>query len=199
MGERKKPSSLRGRVDRARKGYSKPMNPVPIIIGVVVVAVCGVGLYLAFKGGPASDAGEGGTGETPVVQPAASAAAGSVSRPPAPLPKDPKKAVYALTMRAKRDAKTAPDAAMRELEQALGKYQDYAPDIYFAMAMVVEAKIQKGGGNSAPRHLFGEKLKFLRRAKEAIDAGKEWVYDPIGNRTGNIEMSITQAEKEANK
>ncbi len=201
MGERKKPSSIRGRVERARKGYSKPMNPVPIIIGVVVVGVCGVGLFLAFKGEPASDAGEGGTGETPAAQAAAPASAGSVSRPrtPAPTPKEPKNAVYALTMRAKRDAKTAPDAALRVVEQALGKYPDYTPDMYHAMAMIVETKIQKSGGSSAPRELFREKLKYLRRAKVEIDAGKGWILDQRGSRTGNLDMSIKQAEMEANK
>ena len=201
MGERKKPSSLRTRMDRARKGYSKPMNPVPIIIGVVVVGVCGVGLYVAFKGEPAPSAGEGGTGETSADQLATPEGAEVPSQPraPAPLPKDPKKAVYSLTMRAKQNAKTAPDAAMRDLEQALVKYPEYLPDIYHAMAMIVEIKIQKSGGTNAPRELLREKLKFLRRAKEEIDAGKGWVADPIGNRTGNLIMSITQAEKEANK
>jgi hypothetical protein len=57
-GDKKKPSSLRGRVDRARKTHERPVRPVPIVIGLAVIVVVGVVLALAFKkDGPAPSDG----------------------------------------------------------------------------------------------------------------------------------------------
>lgn len=198
MGEQKKPSSLRTRVDRARKSYGKPMKPLPIIIGLVFVIGCGVALYFAFRGEPTPYGDKRkGTKPPPTETPTSEAAV----RPPAPrpLPSDPRQAAYRIAGEAKQQAKLAPEAAMRKLEQALDQYPEYTPTLYRAMAMVVEQKIMKSGGSNAPRHLFEEKREHLLNAKAELDAGRKWAYDPIGNSTGNLEMSIERVEAEIRK
>ena len=105
---------------------------------------------------------------TPQTPPSTKAAA----RPPAPrpLPSDPRQAVFRIAAEAKQQAKLAPEAAMRRLEQALDQYPEYTPTLYHAMAMVIEQRIVKGGGSNAPRHLFEEKREHLLNAKAELDA-----------------------------
>ena len=95
------------------------------------------------------------------------------------------------------DARKDPDGAMATLKEALGKYPDYTPDIYHAMAMVTEKMIQRAGGKKAPKSLLKQKLDYLLKAKSELDAGKTWTFDPMHNRTSHLDMSIKQAEKEA--
>lgn len=196
MPEKKKPSSLRGRVERTRKVHSKPMNPVPIIIGIVFVVLAGIGLYIAFQGPstpykqPSSK-----TNEPPQPQPAVSAPA--APRAPAKA-KTPRDGAWTICNEARSTLKTNPDGALRNLEQGLGQYPQYKADIYSGMAMCVEEKIKKAGANP-PKSLRVEKLKYLRDAMAAIEGGGKWIEDPLGNKTSFLERRIEVAEGEANR
>ena len=197
MGEQKKPSSLRTRVDRARKAYDKPTKAGPIIIGAVFVIVCGVVLVFAFREPPASYSGRStDSDEAPAPQPAPA----SESKPVKPkLSANPRQAVMQIVTDAKQTARKNADAAMKDLEQALAKYPQYTPTIYRGMGMVIEQKIVKSGGSNAPRRLLQQKLDYFLKAKDELDAGKEWAFDPIKNSTANLNSSIEQAEKEVNR
>ena len=191
MPEKKKPSSLRGRVERTRKVHSKPMNPVPIIIGIVFVVLAGIGLYIAFQGPstpykqPSSK-----TNEPPQPQPAVSAPA--APRAPAKA-KTPREAAWYACEEARLASKTDPDAAIASLEPSIGKYPDYQADIYFRLAMCVDEKIKKAGAN-APESLKKRKLDYLLDAKKAVGAGSKWMQDPYKSKSANLDMSIEQAK-----
>ena len=47
--EKKKPSSLRGRIDRRQKGLSKGPNWAAVAVILLVAIVAGVALFFAFK------------------------------------------------------------------------------------------------------------------------------------------------------
>jgi hypothetical protein len=116
-----------------------------------------------------------------------------------PRPLSPRDYVFSLAMQAKQHAKDVdPDAALATLLEALGRWPDYDADVYHAMAMVIERKIRKGLPN-VPKSLLEEKLEYLLKAKSEIDAGNSWVYDPMHNRSSNLQMSIRQARKEVER
>lgn len=194
MSEQKKPSSLRGRVERTRKVHSKPMNPAPIIIGIVFVLVAGIGLYIAFRK-PPTPYKQPNTNTAPQPQPAVSA---PVAAPAPAKPKTPRDAAWTLCEEARSTKNANPDAALSSLEQGLGQYPQYKADIYSGMAMCVEEKIKKAGANP-PNSLLREKLKYLREAMAAVEAGSEWLLDPLQNKTSYLQRRIEVAEGEANK
>jgi hypothetical protein len=195
MPEKKKPSSLRGRVDRARKVHSKPMNPTPIIIGVVFVVLAGIGLYVVWTPPTPYKQPSSTTSEPPQPQPV-------VSEPAAPRapakPKTPREAAWALCEEARLGRKSDPDGALSSLRQGLGQYPQYKADFYSGMAMCVEEKIKRAGGNPS-KSLRLEKLEYLREALAAVEAGSEWFQDPRKNKTGFLKRRIEVAEGEANK
>ena len=48
-GARKKPSSLRDRIDRRQKGLGKGPNWIVVLVILLVVVAAGVALFFAFK------------------------------------------------------------------------------------------------------------------------------------------------------
>ena len=86
--ERKKPSSLRTRVDRTRKTYRKKKNPVPMIIGAVVLLLFLVGMYV-FLGQSGSSSSKKRRSEHP--KPAKSETGTASSAPLGPAAKEPRR------------------------------------------------------------------------------------------------------------
>jgi hypothetical protein len=90
--------------------------------------------------------------------------------PVQPKPKPSRDTAWALCQKARQLRKSDADAALGMLQQALGQYPQYKVDIYHHMAMCVEEHI-RNAGVSATKSLLRQKLDYLLKAKEAIDAG----------------------------
>jgi|GEM_PF-5645831 len=82
MPEQKK-SSLRGRLEHTRKTHAKPIKPTPVIIGIVFVALAGIGLYVVFQK-PATPS------RKPSSQPGKTQPAVCAPKPAAPEATEPK-------------------------------------------------------------------------------------------------------------
>lgn len=162
------------------------MGKLRIVLGIIVAVVLGSCQVLL------KDA------EVETAPPPSRAPAAKPAVLVQPKPRPPRDAVWALCQKARQLAKSDADAALGTLQSALGQYPQHKADVYFRMAMCVEEKIRKAGAG-APRGLFQQKLDYLLKAKEAIDAGGKWMLDPYGAKTGNLGMSIMQAEKEASR
>jgi len=187
MGEdreqKKKASSLRGRVARSRQTYHRKSNPMPIIIGAVVLGVMGIAMYV-FLGAdekrytpPEADS----TTESGASKKAASTQPGRA----------PSKTLFELLHWARIDRKKAPDKALADLVAKESEYGDI-PDFQMAKAMTVDEKIGKAQGNAAKKILAEEKLRYLSKAQELLDDGKSWNKDPMGSKTGNLDTSLEQ-------
>ena len=48
MGREGRPSSLRMRIDRVRRGFARRVNVLKLLAGAIFVAAAGTGLFLAF-------------------------------------------------------------------------------------------------------------------------------------------------------
>jgi len=189
MGEgeqKKKASSLRGRVARSRKPYSRKANPMPLIIGVVVLTIMGIGLFV-FLGGPEEkkrrprDAAE-------TTQPATNTSTASTQPGRAP-PKN----LFELLYYARQDSLKNPDKALADLRAQESKYGD-VPDFQVALAMAVDKKIGRAKGNPEKKRFAEEKLRYLEKTQELLDAGKAWDNDPMKSRTGNLSQSLEQCK-----
>jgi len=183
-GEKKKASSLRGRVARSRKPYARKSNPMPMIIGLVVLALMGVGLFV-FLGGPEEKKYKPPVGgDTSSSAPAGTTAS---SQPVRPQPKNLFEFLYYVGLDAKKD----PDKALADLRANESKYGDF-PDFHVAKAMAVDRKIGRTGDNATNRNLAQEKLRCLEKAQELLDDGKAWDQDPIGSKSANLQTSLEQ-------
>ncbi len=190
MGEggekKKKASSLRGRVARSRQTYSRKSNPMPLIIGLVVLTVMGAGLYVFFggeapkkhtKAGSNAPAAGGNTSTTTSTQPA----------------RAPADSLFKLLYYARDDSKTNPDKALADLAAQESKYGGI-PDFQVAKAMAVDKKIGRAQGNAAKKGLAEEKLRYLEKAQELLDSGKAWDEDPMKTKTANLGTSLEQCK-----
>jgi hypothetical protein len=202
-GEKKKPSSLRTRVARSRQTYGRKKNPMPMVIGFVVLAIMGIGLYVFLGRTPPKkykppDTGGEAAGNTS----GAAAPAASSSGPPRREGTNPKQKAYYVCfyelddVKAKR--KTA-EAAVSALKGALSAHPEYTPEIYFTMAMAIDKKIARTPDKSAQRPLYQQKLDYLKKAEEAANAGKKWANGIDAVRNSNLAKSIEQATIHANK
>lgn len=193
--ERKKPSSLRTRVDRARKTYAHKKNPVPIIIGAVFLVIFGVAMIVVL--GKPTPRKIKPPSSTEVEETGTSTDGGAPVEPVASKPKSLEDQVWNFTEQAKFQARNDADAALQKLKGKLGVWSNF-PDLHHAMAMIVETKIRKAGGDAGSvRRLSAEKLGYLEKAKEATDAGNKWAYDPNGDKTTKLGASIDQAKRDA--
>ncbi|MHC4201410.1 MAG: hypothetical protein ACYSU0_15580 [Planctomycetota bacterium] len=190
--ERKKPSSLRTRVDRTRKTYQKTKNPVPMIIGGVVLLLFLVGLY-AFLG----QSGSSSSKRRPPKrrQPVESETGTKSSAPLGFVAREPKNAFEFVSYASiKRRNDKDPEGALRMLKEGLSKWGD-VPDVHCEMAYAVDAIIAKTKNDPAAlRRLREEKLAHYKKALELVESGKSWDTDQAGNKTGNLKTSIEQAE-----
>jgi len=186
MGEedKKKASSLRGRVARSRKTYNRKSNPMPLIIGVVVLGVMGVGLFV-FLGGPEKKP-DRPRDRNETTQPAASTSTASTQPGRAPP-----KSLFELIHWARQDSLKDPDKALADLRAQESKYGEI-PDFQMAKAMAVDKKIGRAKGNAENKRLAEEKLRYLEKTQELLDAGKAWDNDPMKSRTGNLSQSLEQ-------
>ncbi len=188
-----KPSSLRGRVDRARRTYQRKSNPTPLIIGAVVIVVLGGGMYFVLNTEPKRTvAPSSGSQRKTEPRPGPSA-------PIKPVKKKPEDAGdLVFKARTKRKFGTRdPEAALKILEDGLEKWGD-VPDVHHEMAMAVNDMIPKARNDpEAVSRLRKEKLAHLEKAMELLESGKKWNVDPRGNRTGNLKTSIEQARLRA--
>jgi len=184
MGEedKKKASSLRGRVARSRKTYNRKSSPMPLIIGVVVLAVMGVGLFV-FLGGP-EEKRDGTRNDSETTQGETSTAA---AQPARAAPKN----LFELIYWARKDSLKNPDKALADLSAQESKYGD-VPDFQMAKALAVGKKIDRAKGNAENKRFAEEKLRCLEKVQELLDAGKAWDDDPMKSRTGNLVQSLEQ-------
>lgn len=184
-GEKKKNSSLRGRVARSRQTYARKSNPMPLVIGVVVLAIVGIGLYVFLGTAPTKrHESPAASGTTETATDATSAAE------PARAEAD---TLFKLLHWARIDRKDNPGKALADLCARESKYGD-VPDFQVAKAMTINEKIARAQGNAAKRALAEEKLRYLEKARELLDAGKAWDEDPIGSKTGNLGTSLEQCK-----
>jgi hypothetical protein len=198
--EKKKPSSLRARVDRARKTYGRKTNVMPAIMAVAFLVIFAIGLHVALSGGGKKRRAAPGGGER-AAQPGARAPEGSGAqesgRPPAAASEP--KSVYEVVFYAKQKRRKDPDGALSMLQDGVRKFGE-APDLYHAMAMAVDEKMAKAGrGTARYRELAREKLAHLEKAMSLVESGKDWERDPLGNRTQNLRTSIEQARAAARR
>ena len=196
-GERKKPSSLRTRVDRTRRTYGRKSGPTGMIIAIVFMVLFLIGLYVALGTDsgtpPRRDTGHSSGTSSPEVVPVTAAPRPAAAR----VPKNAFEVVFYASQKRKRQKD--PDGALRMLREGLTKFGD-SPDIYSEMAMAVDAKMAKAGkGSAAYRQLAGEKLRHLEKAMEVINGGKGWEQDAMGNKTTQLQTRIEQARKAASK
>jgi hypothetical protein len=118
-------------------------------------------------------------------------------RRPQPVRRDPKedkksafKTIFLANQRAKRD----PDAAIADLESALGRWADYNAEFHFSIAIAVDRKISRLTRASDERlSLYRRKLGHLEEALTYINAGGKWAYGPMEIRTTKLKASIKQA------
>ena len=187
MGEaeqKKKASSLRGRVARSRKPYSRKSNPMPLIIGIVVLTIMVIGLFV-FLGGPEEKQDRPrATSETTQTETSTVAAS---SQPGRAAPKN----LFELIYYARQDSMKNPDKALADLRAQESKYGEI-PDFQIAKAMAVDKKIGRAKGNAEKKGLAEEKLGYLEKAQELLDAGKAWDEDPMNTKTGNLATSLEQ-------
>jgi hypothetical protein len=185
MGEggekKKKASSLRGRVARSRQTYSRKSNPMPLIVGLVVLAVMGAGLYFILGDSPP----KAGPNDKPDVT--TNTSSGNASAQPARQVNT----LYQLLHWARIDRADNPDKALADLAAQESKYGD-VPDFQVAKAMTVDKKIGRAQGNAAKKTLAEEKLRYLEKARELLDAGKAWDEDPMKTKTANLGTSLEQ-------
>ena len=189
--ERKKPSSLRTRVERTRKTYHKKKNPVPMIVGAVVLLLFLVGMFVFL---PRSGSSTSRPGRSKRPRPADSDVGSTTSAPGQPVAREPQ-SVSDLVFYAgdKRRRLNDPEGALSMLKANLSKWGD-APEVHCEMAYAVDAIIAKTRSDPAAlRRLKQEKLGHLKKAKALLDSGKRWSSDPLGNKTSNLDTSIEQA------
>lgn len=187
--ERKKPSSLRARVDRTRKTYQKKKNPVPMIVGAVVLLLFLVGMFVFLPKSGSS------TSRPRRSKPATSDVGSTTSAPDQPVAREPKSASD-LVFHAgdKRRRLNDPEGALSMLKAKLSKWGD-VPEVHCEMAYAVDAIMAKTRNDPAAlRRLKQEKLGHLKKAKALLDSGKSWDSDKMGNKTSNLNTSIEQAE-----
>jgi len=175
---------------------------MPIIVGVVVVAGLGIGLFVMNQGGerrPASSSSSsssattsgGGVGSDPGAAFAAKQAS-KLQAEMNEMRKDPKGQAYIFTEECKRQARGGDvDGAVAKLKSALGKWGGtYDPELYYSMAVILAQK-----GDSAD--INRQKYEYYTKAKAKLEAGGEWANDPLGNRTSNLKTVIEVAQRKA--
>ncbi len=190
--ERKKPSSLRTRVDRTRKTYQKKKNPVPMIIGGVVLLLFLVGMFLFL---PKSGSSKRRPGRSEHPKAAESDTGSTSSAPLGPVAKDPKNAFELVSYASlKRRNDKDPEGALSMLKGGLAKWGD-VPDVHCEMAFAVDAIMAKTRNDPAAlRRLKQEKLDHYKKAQQLLQSGKSWDNDPMTSKTANLNTSIQQAE-----
>lgn len=191
--ERKKPSSLRMRVDRARKTYGRKSSPVPMVVAGVFLVLFLIGMYVALGG-------SGGPSRTGTRDTATSTRPETVAPPvasrPGPAATQPKNA-FQVVFYAKQKRRKDPDGALRMLKDGAAKFGN-TPELYQGMALAVDEKMVKAGkGSAAYKQLAGDKLQYLEKALALVEGGKGWEQDPLHNKTTNLNTSIQQARKAA--
>jgi len=193
-GKKKTASSLRGRVARSRQTYNRKSNPMPLIIGVVVLGVMGVGLFV-FLGGPEErqdrprDRDEATADSAPSTAPAT---------PPRKVGKTPEEKAHFLCFYAKKDAKNKKaDQALADLKKFVAGDSEYAAEIYFSMAMVIQEKIYAAKDKDAQRALYREKVGYLEKAMEAADGGSKWTYGNPQSRRSKLDENLKISRKNA--
>ncbi|MHC5054939.1 MAG: hypothetical protein ACYTKD_09505 [Planctomycetota bacterium] len=184
-GEKKKASSLRGRVARSRKTYSRKSNPMPLVIGAAVLAVMGVGMYFVLGNSTPKRPRQPEVSTT--TQPDAGAPA--VSSQPARQVDT----LFKLLHWAREDSLKDPDKALSDLRAQESKYGSI-PDFQIGLAMAVDKKIGRAQGNAAKKGLAEEKLRYLEKTQELLDAGKSWDSDPMGTKSSNLKTSLEQCK-----
>jgi hypothetical protein len=180
MGEEKKPSSLRKRIDRTRKAYEKKIRPTQIFVALVFVIIVAAVLAFAFRGKPAEyGAGAGRSSSQSSEQGSGSAVAPNPPGPAPSAPKTPEEAVDRLRYEAKELAKTDPDGAVAKLKASLGKWPEYDAELYCQM------------GYALPESRAAEKVEYYEKALGMIESGQgKFLYDPLKNRLQNLKRSI---------
>jgi len=114
--------------------------------------------------------------------------------PTRPQRKDDAERVFRAIYYARQLASRNPDAAIADLEPALGRWPGYDAEFHFGIAMAVDKKIFRSARGSKQRlDLFKRKLQHLKKALACIDAGGKWASDPMETRTPNLKLSIEQA------
>ena len=190
--ERKKPSSLRTRVDRTRKTYQKKKNPVPMIIGGVVLLLFLVGMYV-FLGQSGSSSSKRRRPRPP--KPAESETGSTSSAPLGFAAKEPNNAFELVSYASiKRRKDKDPEGALSMLKGGLAKWGD-VPDVHCEMAFAVDAIMAKTRNDPAAlRRLKQEKLDHYKKAQQLLLSGKSWDNDPTESKTANLNTSIEQAQ-----
>ena len=198
MGEGKKPSSLRTRVQRSRKVYAQKTHPMRIVVGALVLLAMGVGLWV-FVGKPERPKFKPVDGDdTGAVESTASGSSSSPSAAPfRPEGKTPKEKAHFLCFYAKQDAKQDPDKAVADLKKGLVANSGYSAEIYFTMAMALNEKIYKTKDKAAQKRLYREKVGYLEQAIDAADAGSKWTYGDAGFRRSKLDEIMEQSRKSA--
>ena len=99
--------------------------------------------------------------------------------------------LFKLLHWAREDSKSDPDKALADLRAQESKYGSI-PDFQMGLAMAVDKKIGRAQGNAAKKALAEEKLRYLEKVQELLDAGNRWDSDPMGTKTGNLKTSLEQ-------
>jgi hypothetical protein len=194
--EKKKASSLRGRVARSRQTYNRKSNSMPIIIGAVVLCGMGVGMYI-FLGSEDKKYKPPGNG-TESEEPANTSTSSSPAGPARKIGKTPKQKATNLCFYAKQDAKAKKiDLALSDLTKGAAANADYAAEIYFTMAMVLNEKIYATKDKAAKQALYREKVGYLSKAIEASDDGSKWTYGKSADRRSKVDEIMTESKKSA--
>lgn len=178
--EEEKPSSLRMRLARTRQTYRHKKTPVPIIIGVIVVAVGGVALYLAF-----TRKGSRPRRPTPTVPVESEELGERPSTSAAPEPKTVGEKVWLMITEAKDLSREDPAGAVEKLNALLREYPQYEGEIYFAM------------GVSMQRPNWTQKAEYYEKAKAAFQAGSPYLYGNEGMRMPRLEILINTSRRKA--
>jgi len=195
MGEEKKPSSLRTRIDRTRQSYERKGNPMPLIIGAGFMLVVGIVLYTVVFSTPPNPAKVPNQAPPQLLQPPANPNLGPASGRPA-MPKTDETAAYEFTEEAKTLGKTDPTKALEMLKGSLGKWPKYDAELYCAMGKVVgERETQLQG--EALRQMWAEKAEYYQKALELIDAGGKFAYGKHEVRIANLKTVINVAKEKA--
>lgn len=189
-----KKSSIRDRVSRARGTYSNKTNYIPMVIVGTVMLIFMIGFYYMMESGAPPDATQNDTSASDTDDPEAAKPATPDSDPMPILTGTSEQQMGNLMATARGHQKTDPDKALKMLQGAPADLHSY-PDLHFAMASAVEAKITKNPG--ALRSLAAEKVRHYKKVQELLDSGKGWLFDPMGNKSSHLKQNLERARKDA--
>lgn len=197
MGDEKKPSSLRTRIDRTRMTYERKSNPAPIIVGAAFVLVLAIVLYMAAFSTP----------PVPIKQPNR-APRKELKQPDNPnygpasgrasMPKTDEQSVYEITENAKRIARDGNiPQAMDLLKGSLGKWPKYDAELYCSMAMCVGENELKLSG-AALQEMWAEKAGYYQKALDLVKQNNgKFAYGKHSVRITNLKMVLGVSKQKA--